>query len=567
MLAVASLAVAAVEPAAPDFQLNANGAKSAEAHAHFLSARMLEDAGQMREALGHYLEALKSDPLNPELLEKTVGIAADYGSVDQALGLLRDAVKLPAATAELYAVFIRFCSTHPGENNASFKVASDLVNEALTRFPKDARAYETAVDFHLTQGRRAEAVLVMEKAAKQDVKDAEFWLRIGRVAEDVWPLADAEFRADHLKKVNAFMARALPFATAQNNEDATLQVADYYLLSNQQALSASVCEGLVKRNGSLEARKRLIRLYEAMERPEDSLKALEELVKAFPLDVEHRKILASHYLQMRDIDKAVAQLEAALQAGGGGLQAYLQLSNLMRLTKQPEKFLQFAQRAGKLFPGEPRVMYFQALAHTQLKQYADAAKLFDRAGSLAETMCPEILDDAFHFAHGVALERDGQFDGAAKQFEKSIGLTPVDELARAAGTMNYLGYMWLERGEHFDKAEELIRKAIELDPDNAAYLDSIGWLHFRTGKFEDALQELLKAESMLKDVESEDAEIFDHIAQTYEKLNQRSKAEEYWRRVLDLKPSDEKLIRRVEKLLGLEGDGPPEKIAPQTSVK
>lgn len=297
------------------------------------------------------------------------------------------------------------------------------------------------------------------------------------------------------------------------------------------------------------------------------MKALEELVKAFPLDVEHRKILASHYLQMRDIDKAVAQLEAALQAGGGGLQAYLQLSNLMRLTKQPEKFLQFAQRAGKLFPGEPRVMYFQALAHTQLKQYADAAKLFDRAGSLAETMCPEILDDAFHFAHGVALERDGQFDGAAKQFEKSIGLTPVDELARAAGTMNYLGYMWLERGEHFDKAEELIRKAIELDPDNAAYLDSIGWLHFRTGKFEDALQELLKAESMLKDVESEDAEIFDHIAQTYEKLNQRSKAEEYWRRVLDLKPSDEKLIRRVEKLLGLEGDGPPEKIAPQTSVK
>lgn len=567
LLVAASVAVAAIEPAAPDLLLHASGEKSAAAHAHFLSARMLEDAGQMREALGHYLEALKADSANAELLEKTAGIAADYGSVDQALGILRDAVKSPAAKAELYAVFIRFCAMHPGENNAQIKVANELVEDALKRFPQDASAYETAVGFHLMQGQRAEAVRVMEKAAKQDVKDAEFWLRVGRVSEDVWPLADADFRADHLKKVNAFIARALPYATAQNNEDATLQVADYYLLSNQIALSASVCEGMVKRNGSLDARKRLVRLYEALERNEDSFKALEELVKAFPQEVEHRKILANQYLQMREIDKAVAQLEAALQAGGGGLKDYLQLSNLMRLTKQSEKFLEFTRRAGKLFPGEPRVMYFQALAHIQLKQYADAAKLFDRAGTLAETMCPEILDDGFYFSHGVALERDGNYAEAEKKFEKSMGLTPVDELARAAGTMNYLGYMWLERGEHLDKAEELIRKAIELDPDNAAYQDSMGWLHFHTGKFEEALKELLKAESMMKDVEPEDAEIFDHIAQTYDKLNQRAKAEEYWRRVLDLKPSDEKLILRVEKSLGLEKERPPTKDSPEPSVK
>ncbi|MEI6536531.1 MAG: hypothetical protein WCN98_14385, partial [Verrucomicrobiaceae bacterium] len=71
----------------------------------------------------------------------------------------------------------------------------------------------------------------------------------------------------------------------------------------------------------------------------------------------------------------------------------------------------------------------------------------------------------------------------------------------------------------------------------------------------------------LKDVESEDAEIFDHIAQTYDKLNQRAKAEEYWRRVLDLKPPDEKLIRRVENSLGLKKEEPSKEIPTEPASK
>lgn len=552
MLLASGLAMAAVEPPALDLQLNAGAAKTAEAHAHLLKARVLEDAGQMREALGQYLEALKSDPANAELLEKTAGIAADYGSMEQALVILRDAVKSPAASPELYAVVIHFCTTHPGDHNALLKLAYNLAEELPKRFPQNAAAYECAVEFQLAQSQRAAAIQAIQQALKQDVKSAEFWLRTTRVAEDIWPLDDDDFRAQHLKKVNPYLERALQSATEQNNEDATLMVADYYLQSNQLAQAASVCEVIVKRNGSLEARKRLVQIYEAMEKPVGLLKALEDLVKAFPLETEHRKLLASQYLQMGEIGKAVVQLEAPLQDGGGGLSDYLQLSNLLRLAVQPEKFLQFTRRAAKRFPDEPRILYFQALAHSQLKQYADAAKLFEQTNTLAETKCPEILDDAFHFAHGIALERGGQFADAAKQFEKSISLTPPDEPMRAAGTMNYLGYMWLDRSEHLDKAEELILKAIELDPENAAYQDSIGWLHFRNGKNEEALKELLKAESMLKDVESGDAEIFDHIAQAYDKLNQRDKAEEYWQRVLDLKPADVKLISRVEKSLGLE---------------
>src|SRR5262249_29372525 len=158
------------------------------------------------------------------------------------------------------------------------------------------------------------------------------------------------------------------------------------------------------------------------------------------------------------------------------------------------KYLEFARRTVQLFPGEPRAIYQQALAQQQNKNYAESARLFEETEKLAETRAPDLLNYGFHFAHGVALERGGHFDEAANQFETSIRVTPTEDKTRAASAMNYLGYMWLERGEHLDRAEELILKANEYDPENAAYLDSLGWLHFKTGKVDQALNELLDAE-------------------------------------------------------------------------
>lgn len=538
------------KPAAPDQQLGTSDQTRSDSMAHFVEGMRLEDAGRMREALGHYLKALQSGS-GPALTEHVAELAASYGSVDEALKLFDDAAKSPSANIELFTAYTRFCASHSVEKSDLMQTAEKISEEALRRFPKEAGAYENAVRLRLAQGDRSKAAQVMDQALKQDSTAPRFWLDAGRMAQDVWPLADTDKRADHLRRINPFFDRAEKLAQESADEEASLRAADYFLFSNQLDRSAAICDSIVKRNGSLAARKRLVRLYEAMERPADSLHALEDLVKAFPLDVEHHKLLASQYIQKRDFPKALAQLQAALQAGGGPLQDYLQICNLLRVSQLPEMYLQFTQRAVQLFPGEPRTLYHEALAQNQNKRYAEGAQLFDQTTKLAETRAPELLDDAFHFAHGVALERGGRFDEAAVQFEKSIELTPTDDPPRAAGAMNYLGYMWLERGEHLDKAEELIRKANELEPENAAYMDSLGWLHFKTGKLDQALNELLQAEKKLKEVEPDDAEILDHIAQVYDKAGQRAKAEEYWRRVLDLKPPDQKLTQRVEKELGI----------------
>src|SRR5262249_9462176 len=153
------------------------------------------------------------------------------------------------------------------------------------------------------------------------------------------------------------------------------------------------------------------------------------------------------------VEKAVTELEAALQAGGGDLKDYIDICNYMRFSKAPDKFFQFTLRAAQLFPGEPHVLFFHAVALNQMKRYADAADLMQRTAKLAEAKSPDLLNHSFYFQHGVALERSGHIDEAAKKFERSIDLTPTDNLEIAAQSMNYLGYMWLEKGEHLDRAE------------------------------------------------------------------------------------------------------------------
>ena len=511
---------------------------------------MLEDAGKAREALGHYLAFMEGGgEVDAEIVARIADMLLAYHDVSTALDVLERRIKALPDSPEPIVNMTLFCMKHSDEHKELMDRALKTAEQGMAKLPSSGEVYVNAARLHLLRNEREKAAQILERAARQGSKDAAFWLATGRVAQDVWPIADQEKRQENLAKINPFYQKARDMALLAKDDDVALQAADYFLFTNQLPDATAICEKVVKQSGSLDARKRLVRLYEAMEKHAESLATLEDLVKAFPDDVEHRKLLASQYIQKRKIEQGVEQLEAAMRLGGGGLQDYLQLCELMRMSGDAEKFHRFTQRASQLFPEEPGIGYLSATALYQLKKFPEAVKAFERTEKLAQTRRPELLGQAFYFTHGVALERSGRFDEAALKFQKSIELASPDDPARAANVMNYLGFMWADRGEHLDKAGELIRKANELMPENAAYVDSLGWLYFKQGKFNEALRELTRAEQLLKEVEPDDAEILDHIAQTYDKLGQRPKAEEYWKRLLDLKTDNKPLVERAQKEL------------------
>jgi tetratricopeptide (TPR) repeat protein len=100
------------------------------------------------------------------------------------------------------------------------------------------------------------------------------------------------------------------------------------------------------------------------------------------------------------------------------------------------------------------------------------------------------------------------YDKAAELFKKSIELNPAD----ASEACNYLGFMWADRNTHLDEAEDYIKRALGADPRTGAYLDSLGWLHYRRGKYEAGSRAAQRRAGASR---ADDPTVFEHIGDTY----------------------------------------------------
>lgn len=535
------------------FELNRAGEKAARALAHYSLALDAEDDSRPRDALVHYEAALAEDPGNPDLAMHTAELAYSFQGRKRALEILQKAVAASPGKPAAYLNLARFCATYAPDDPFENDRAQQTLEQALQKFPRNAHVYGFAALTFLTKGERAKAEELMAAASRQDVKDIAYWLELGRAAQKVWPLGQQDLREAHLGKVNAYYLKALKLlpADARLAEKSRLEVAQYYVLSNQLELARDLCETMVAESGTLAARKLLFRLYDAFGDKDKALQQLESVVRQDPGDVEQHRQLANLYEGREEFAKAVPHLEAAIQLGGGEGEDYLYLGEVMLRALLPDKVVALTQRCARLFPDQPMFHVQAALAYRMQQKWDLAVRAFTKADELASGSPGELTNYRFYFQYAVTLERNGQYDEAGRIFEKSILLTPKDDREEAANTMNYLGYMWLELGRHLDKAGELIVKANELMPDNAAFVDSLGWWHFKQGRLADAERELQRAIGLLPAMQPEDAEIIEHLGQVYLKMNRPAKAYEQFKKARDLGPKDAKVKARIEEGLRL----------------
>ena len=120
-----------------------------------------------------------------------------------------------------------------------------------------------------------------------------------------------------------------------------------------------------------------------------------------------------------------------------------------------------------------------------------------------------------------------------------------------AGVNNDLGYLYAEQGKNLEKAEAMIRKAVEQEPDNFAYLDSLGWVLFKRGKAKEAVDPLEKAIKAQIETIATDATVYEHLGDVYFQLHQTDKAKEAWKSAekvaVESKPSRQTAARNSQK--------------------
>jgi len=182
------------------------------------------------------------------------------------------------------------------------------------------------------------------------------------------------------------------------------------------------------------------------------------------------------------------------------------------------------------------------------EQYPEAVQVL--SGLIADSKTP---DWRLLYSRGVAYERMNRWPEAQADLQAALKLRPDEpEL------LNYLGYSWIDRGEHLAEARAMIEKAVAADPRSGAMVDSLGWAFYRMGDYKQAVEKLEQA----VELEAGDPEINNHLGDAYWKVGRKDEAQFQWRRVLTLKP-DNKIKASAEAKLasGLGPDGPTPKLA------
>jgi tetratricopeptide (TPR) repeat protein len=140
-----------------------------------------------------------------------------------------------------------------------------------------------------------------------------------------------------------------------------------------------------------------------------------------------------------------------------------------------------------------------------------------------------------YFSLGAAYEQDGEVDSAVAVFEDLLKHHPDH-----SPSLNYLGYTLADRGERLEHARELIERAVEMQPQNAAYLDSYGWVCYRLGLFDEAIEHLSAAASL-----DSDPVIYDHLGDAYKAKGDNDKAREWWEKAIEQKPDDKSILIKL----------------------
>jgi Flp pilus assembly protein TadD len=105
--------------------------------------------------------------------------------------------------------------------------------------------------------------------------------------------------------------------------------------------------------------------------------------------------------------------------------------------------------------------------------------------------------------------------------------------------------MFAEKGIRLDEAERLIQKALELEPNNGYYIDSLGWAYYQQGRYVEAVHELRRAVELTRG--KEDPVIYDHLGDAYLQAGDEPAALGAWEKSLELDPANESLRQKIQR--------------------
>lgn len=523
---VSTLRIATAKPLAPQ--------QVVPVVSNYLAAMVAESSGDMDKAATYYLANLKADPDNAMVRDRAFSLLLATGRMDDTVKVARQIKKAGDAMPLVYLVLF-YDHALDGNLKAARADLADMraISPNLIQFELLKASLDVAdgtpvkqvlahleglnpgpgmvVFKYLRMGRLYERMGDLKKAQESylkghmlDPSSVFLVLHLGQVYEQQGKVKEARALYDNFLSLHPESLLLGP-AMERLKTHAAPPRQTYTLRDDLADVSFDLATIMVGQNIDLTAQQFLqLSLWADPHRPFSLFSmglVYDQQSSAKQAMAYYQKVPAGSAPYMA----ARIRMAQLVYAQGNHKQAMLNLEKMLKAHNEDVIRLTLAQMNFDQHDYKAAIGYYtQLMAHANDQQQAD-----------------------YYFARGAAYERSGNIKAASADMLKSIHLDPEN-----ASTLNYLGYMWIDKGINTDKAYKLIYKAAQLRPDDGAIIDSLGWAYFKRGDFSKAVDFLEQAVTM----EPTDATITGHLGDAYNRVGRTREAQVMWKRALTLKP-------------------------------
>ena len=549
-------------------QLSADADKISQAAALYADALISFETRESdsEKALGELRKVVALDPHNDEAQIRIANVLLQTGQIESAYEQLQAAVADDRHSVPLLAL-LGYTQHLRGQNEDALRLSTKV----LTMDPTEAASMRVLLEIAGAQDDLSGAVLHIEdilRAGGSSVP-ASAWLTLGRLYVEIAQGTSHTLPGDLVFKTLLPIYQEAAARPPIDVERLTLLSQAYQDLGRNAEALHTLRRALDLEPENVDVILRCGRLEMALENRAAALKDFEQAYQLNPNLSGLREMLGRTYLDAEKFTDAIRLLQDALadSPDNPALEADLGLAYaglhdqataaqcfqhaFASASCPPEAYLKLAvfqlnnglvAKAGETlvaarvrFPKSAQVLFYQAIQNRYAKNYSAALDCLDTMHSLSSSES-DVFDPTYYLEDALVLNLAGHRDRIEPLLREGIAKFPNN-----ADLMNELAFSEADAGSNLPEALELSKRAAELDPDNGAITDTLGWVYFKMDEANLALPYLQHAAVLTNN----DAVVLEHVGDAWLRLGHRREAIAAWRLALKKSPSDHELITRI----------------------
>lgn len=250
-------------------------------------------------------------------------------------------------------------------------------------------------------------------------------------------------------------------------------------------------------------------------------------------------LIGQIHLETQHPEKAAAAFREATARPEPPIDSFTKLGATLGFLERADEAVTVLERGRRRHPDNSRIFYSLALAYNAAGRRMEAFHTLNSIKAMTDADDTKNLACAFYLTYGATAERVGRTLAAENAFQTCVELYPD-----TAPALNYLAYLWAGSNANLDQAMTYVQRALEIEPDNAAYIDTLAWVYYRKGRYEAARDTLLQALERMPD----DPILNEHMGDIYDALDAPDEAGHYWTRSLMQDPDSRSAAWKLDAL-------------------